>query len=249
MYDFYLDKTLLPVAPAELELRINNQNRTLTLIDFGEINVLRKAGLTDIEFTCLIPQIKYPFAVYMDGFKRASFFLDAFEELKVSQEPFQFIVSRVKPNGELLFDNNITVSLEEYTVNEDWEKNTFDLEVRIVLKQYRHPVTKEVEIVEPPPDAPQDTPPQAIIHEDRPPENPPQARSHTVVSGDSLWAIARRYLNDGSRWPEIASLNPHIAERNLGTGRPSYTIFPGQVVNLPDPQRRDEDAGNIRVVH
>jgi len=248
MYDFYLDRIMLPVAPNQMEIRINNQNRTVSLINFGEVNILRKAGLTDISFTCLIPQSEYPFAVYMDGFQPASFFLDAFEELKTNQEPFQFIVSRVKPNGELLFDSNIKVSLEDYVLREDWE-NGFDLEVEIRLKQYAFFGTKKVEILEQSPDAAQGAPAQAVVYKDRPPEDPPVARSHIVVPGDNLWEIARRYLGDGGRWREIQNLNPHIAERNLGTGRPSYTIFTGQVINLPDVQRWDDNAENIRVVH
>jgi hypothetical protein len=222
--------------------KINNQNRTVSLINDGEINILKKAGLTDIEFTCLIPQVLYPFAVYLDDFKPASFFLESFEELKESLEPFQFIVTRLKPGGNLLFNSNITVSLEDYKIIENWEDNTFDLEVEITLKQYKHYGTKEIEIIEPPPPAggeaaitTVDAPPIAIIHYDRPPENPPQARTHTVVRGDSLWEISRRFLNNGGRWREIYNLNPQIAQRNLGTGLPSSTIYPNQVLQLPDP--------------
>ena len=61
-YDFYLDKCLLPVSPQKLQIKINNANTTVTLINEGEVNLLKTAKLTDIEFECLIPQVKYPFA-------------------------------------------------------------------------------------------------------------------------------------------------------------------------------------------
>ena len=37
VYDFYLDKCLLPVTPSKLSLKINNANKTLTLINEREI--------------------------------------------------------------------------------------------------------------------------------------------------------------------------------------------------------------------
>ena len=49
-YDFYLKKCLLPIAPPKLSVKINNANETVTLINEGEINILKKAELTDIEF-------------------------------------------------------------------------------------------------------------------------------------------------------------------------------------------------------
>jgi nucleoid-associated protein YgaU len=36
-------------------------------------------------------------------------------------------------------------------------------------------------------------------------------RQLQVRAGDSLWRMARRYLGDGTRWPELLSLNPGLA--------------------------------------
>ena len=46
MYYVYLDKILLPITPSKLTLKIKNQNKTVVEINEGEINMLKKAGLT-----------------------------------------------------------------------------------------------------------------------------------------------------------------------------------------------------------
>ena len=115
-YDFYLKKCLLPIAPPKLTVKINSNNETVTLINEGEINLLKQAGLTDIEFECRIPQEKYPFSVYKAGFKGADYFLGYFEDLKTRGKPFQFIVCRRRPDGTPLFDTNIKVSMEDYQI-------------------------------------------------------------------------------------------------------------------------------------
>ena len=234
MYDVFLDKILLPVTPSKIQLKIKNQNKTINLISEGEVNILRQAGLTDISLTVLIPQVPYPFAKYNSGFQDASFFLDAFEKLKTERDmdgklkPFQFIVSRAMPNGANLFSTNIKVSLEEYTITDD-TKGGFDITVDIKLKQYRSYATSVVQV-----QAELGKAPKAIIKPQRPAENPPQARTHTVVPGDSLWAIAQRHLNDGNRYAEIYELNQELIDaRNSGTGNSKYTIFPDQVFTLP----------------
>lgn len=144
-YNFFFDKVQLPIAPESMEMTINNQNTTINLINDQEVNILKKPGLTEITFDLLIPQFKYPFASYPDGFKNAEYFLSVFEKLKTSTKPFQFIVSRATPNGKLLFDTNIKVSLEDYTIKEDASEG-FDLKVSISLKQYVEYSTKTVKI-------------------------------------------------------------------------------------------------------
>ena len=144
-YDFYMDKCLLPVTPEKLTTKINNANKTVTLINEGEINLLKAAELTDVEFECDIPQVKQPYAVYPSGFKGASYFLNYFEQLKTSKKPFQFIVCRKSPNGKKFFNTNLKVSLEDYKITED-AKEGFDLRVKIKLKQYREYGTKTINI-------------------------------------------------------------------------------------------------------
>lgn len=144
-YDCYLDKCLLPVTPDKVTIKIGNANKTVTLINEGEINILKKAKLTDIEFECYIPQVKQPYAVYKSGFKGAKHFLEQFEKFKTSNEPFQFILCRKLPNGKSLFNTNMKVTLEDYKITED-AKEGFDVKVKIKLKQWRDYGTKQVKV-------------------------------------------------------------------------------------------------------
>lgn len=172
-YDFYLGLCLLPITPDKLTVKINNANSTLTLIDEGQINILKKGELTDVEFECRIPQTKYPFAKYKAGFLGASFFLSYFENLKTSKKPFQFIVSRMKPSGGILFATNLKVSMEDYKITEQ-AKEGFDLIVKIKLKQYREYSTKTVNIKI------AASKPKAVVQPTRSTESKPESKSYKV---------------------------------------------------------------------
>ena len=138
-YYFYLGKTLLPVAPQKLQLKIKGVNKTYTLINDGEINILKTPGLTDIEFDALLPNVKYPFAVYKNGFTRAKSFLEVLKNYKQDKKTFQFIVTRTLPNGKMLFDTNMKVSLESNTIKEDAKNYGMDVMVTIkLIMQPRH---------------------------------------------------------------------------------------------------------------
>ena len=184
-YDFYLKKCLLPIAPEKLQVKINNANDTLTLINEGEINILKTPELTDIEFECRIPQVKYPFATYKSGFKGASYFLDYFESLKADKKPFQFIVSRTLPNGKVLFSTNMKVSMEDYKITEQ-AKDGFDLTVKIKLKQYRDYGTKTVNIKI------AASKPKAKVEPQRP-ADPPAQKSYKVGDIVNFHGGTRKY--------------------------------------------------------
>ena len=222
-YDVYMDKCLLPVTPSKLTIKINNKNDTLTLINEGEINLLRKAGLTDIEFECDIPQVKQPYAVYPSGFKGASYFLNYFEQLKTDEKPFQFIVCRQSPNGKKFFNTNIKVTLEDYKITED-AKQGYDLKVKIKLKQWRDYGTKTVNVTI------AGKKPKASVEPTRPTPTSPAPSSpqtYTVKKGDCLWNIAKKFYGNGSKYTVIYNANKGV----IG-GNPNL-IYPGQVLTIP----------------
>ena len=218
-YDVYFDRCLLPVTPEKISIKINGNNKTVNLINEGEINILKKAGLTDIEFEAEIPQVKQPYAVYKDGFKEAGYFFDIFEGLKTEKKTFQFIVCRKTPVGKKLLNTNMKVSLEDYKISED-AKNGFDFKVKFNLKQYKdYGATVNITIVE--------SKPKASAEPQRETNNSPAPaaeQTYTVVKGDCLWNIAKRFYGNGAEYSTI-----YDANRDVIGGNPNL-IYPGQVL-------------------
>lgn len=190
------------------------------LMNEGEVNILKKPGLTDIDFEILLPNVPYPFAVYPNGFEPAAFYLAKLEKLKISQEAFPFIVNRMRPDGSLLFDtdNDMLFSLEEYEIEEDAE-NGFDLNVKISLKQWRPYGTNKIQIN----NSASKKKSIATVEKQRPTISKQTPKTYTVKQGDTLWAIAKKHLGDGSKYTQIAKIN-NISNPNI--------IKVGQVIKL-----------------
>lgn len=226
MYSVFLDGWQFPVTPSKLNVAIKGKNKTLTLVNDGEINFLKTPGLTEIEsFDASFPMLAaYSFAVYPNGFKPPSYFLGKLESLMTNKKPAQFIVSRVSPTGKLLFSTNMQVSVESYTIKES-ATDGLDVTVAIKLKQYKSFSTKTVTLP-----AKQETKTtnvvKAVANKIREALTAPKAKTYTVKKGDSLWAIAKKYTGNGSKYTELYNANKSkIKNPNL--------IYVGQVLTLP----------------
>lgn len=220
-YRLYLDGVLFPVTPEKITVKINGNNEKVTLINEGEANILRAPGLSEVEFELSLPNVKYPYAVYPESFRPAKFYLDKLEDLKRGKKPFSYIVTRTDLVTRKLFDTNMTVSLEDYSIVED-ASDGMDVTVKVSLMQYREFTTKtcSIDIALPKP--------RAVMQSKRAvSENAPSGGSYTVVKGDSLWKIAGKYYGSGAKWPAI-----YEANKSVVGGNPNL-IYPGQVLVIP----------------
>ena len=55
----------------------------------------------------------------------------------------------------------------------------------------------------------------------------PEEIFYTIEKGDTLWAIATKYYDDGSKYP-------HIVEANIEVIKNADLIYPGQVIRIPE---------------
>lgn len=220
-YDLYIDGTLMPVTPGKVQVKHKNNNKTVDLINFGEVNIVKKEGLREISFDLLLPNQKYPFANYPNGYQNAQYYVSKLESLKASGQTFQFILTRTAQNGTNLGNINETVTLEDLTITDDASEGT-DIKAGIKLKKWVSYGTKTFTISN-------DAETKTISEESqRTPsaDEPKNGGTYPVKKGDSLWAIAKAKYGNGADYSKIFNANKDkISNPKL--------IYPGQVLTIP----------------
>lgn len=208
MYQFYLGDILLPITPSKLNIKAPFQSRSLHLIDMGEVNVLKSAGLRSFTFETCLPSSRYPFCNYEKGFQSPWYYLYEIEKLRTNGQPFYFKILRTKPKGDLIFHSIFKVSMEGYEIQENAGYG-FDIMVNIHLKEFREYHVKILEI---------DQMGAGIAKKIRP-SMKEMPKSYVVVKGDSLWEICKRELGNGNKYKEIAQLNKIANPNKLAIGQ------------------------------
>lgn len=206
MYSMYFNKWWVPVIPEKITMKINGNNKTVNLINNGEVNIIKPAGLTDIEFDLLIPNVKYPFVPHgPGGFKSAYYHLGQIERFKNKKKPFSFIVYREMPNGKKLFSTSMLVTLEDYTMKED-VKEGFDVVVSVNLKQYVSYGVKKVKLKKNK-DGTVSIKQQVTRANTTGKLKLLVPTTHKVTENDTIWSLAKYYYGDGLKYSPIWHAN------------------------------------------
>lgn len=216
---------MLPVNPENLVIKSKSGNKTEEIISIGDITLFGTKKPNEWSIKCFLPEhSEYPFVTTKGQFQKPDFYIDFWRDVRVAKKPVLFTVSDV--------GISMLASIEEVELEYVTDFVNYELQ----MKQYIPFAAKTIVINEPvatPEEmlagvVPETTPADGEVTAS--PATAPREdtqvipTAYTVKSGDSLWAIAKKYLGDGARYQELSTLN-NISNPNL--------IVPGQVLQLP----------------
>jgi hypothetical protein len=204
----------IPIPPKELVTTINGKNETMDLLGKGEVNIIKPAGLTDVTFKFLLPNSDYPFNESMlFKSKKAKYYIDELEKLKTTKTVFQFIVVRMKPNGQMLAMTNMKCTLENYTIEEDAD-NGFDSYASVTLKQWKPWGAKRIEVK-----TDKDGVAKGSVKQDRPIDGKTVTTQAKASKGQTLQQIVKKQLGNTDNLFQIAALNKIAVPAALAVGQ------------------------------
>lgn len=277
-YDVWFDNMLLPITPSAITYKINSKNETVSLINDGEINVLKPPGLSEISFDFIAPSIIYPWA---KSSWNARTIINQLARFKARLKPFPLRIIRMVPIGEraideggnynmytraaiqdelkraemsaadnsihqdtlyTLFDQNLQVSLEDYTIKEDASNTGTDFTVSVNLKTYRDYGSKVVMF--------STDHKTATVTKHRSYDPPLTRFDVTTLQGDTLGSISKVYYGTDKYWLNIlAENNPPLdgyttistpLQGGITLSMPAYDATDGNPYNDDSPYNRGE---------
>lgn len=200
-----------PVLPETFSVKSPGKNEVVTVLELGDVNIIRDKGLTEISWKSFFP-------AHMAPYVSANFRNTPMSYVNILQNARD----RNRHGRFVLVGDGLKISLEVAVESVDYEEKggeVGDIYYSIKLKQWKNYGATTISTAQ--------SKKKVVVRSGTPAEA--EEKTHTVIKGDCLWAIAQKYYGDGSRWPELYQKNKAVIDAgNKGTGNPSATIYPGQ---------------------
>lgn len=196
------EQLTMPVTPPEFRVEIGRAVTQLDMAQTGQVNLPGLEALFNEQQTFLLPSSarNYTSAGY-------------------SGDPYGIVdtLTRWSLNGDVLrlivTETPVNVAVLLAPVRYGEQDGTGDVYATLTMRQYRELTAETTERTD-------------TGNAGRPqPQETKADTSYTVVRGDTMWGIARRYYGDGTLAWKLAAYNG-IPNANL--------IYPGQKVTIPD---------------
>ncbi len=197
-----VEQLTMPVTPPDFHVEIGRSITQLDMAQTGQVNLPGLEALFNEQQTFLLPASSRNYTASGYGGEPYGI-VDTLTRWSLGGEVLRLIVTGTPVN--------LPIVLAPVRYGE--EDGTGDVYVTLTMRQYRELAAETTEQAD-------------TGNAGRPQSQATKpAASYTVVRGDTMWGIARRYYGDGTLAWKLASYNG-IKNANL--------IYPGQRVTIPD---------------
>ena len=216
----YLDtKTIeFPVLPETIKIESEGNNETVDVIGIGEVNRINKKKLRSVTIESIFPMNDAPYVTSISPLEEPNKYVEAIQIHREREKVGRFSVHGSTVSFTML------VSIEDFSY-EERAGEVGDIYYSLKLKEWKDYSAKRMVI--------NSSTKKATATQATRPVTKQQSKTHTVVSGESLWSICKKEYGDGSKYPQLYTKNKALIDkRNKGNGVPKYTIYSGQVLLL-----------------
>nr|DAK68123.1 MAG TPA: tail assembly protein [Caudoviricetes sp.] len=201
----------LPVLPEKLEVSSSGKNEKATVLELGEVLLLRKKALRTISWDSFFPAAAAP---YVTGSLSSPVgAVRAIQRARDTRTPIRLLITGTD------LDINIRVGVDSF----DYEERSGELGdfyYSIKLTEWKNYGAQRLILGS----ASEDSAQAVEAAREGSPEAP---RTYTVAIGDCLWSIAQRFYGKGSEYTKIYEANRDVIGSNPNL------IYAGQVLTIP----------------
>lgn len=130
----------LPITPEDIEISYPGSNKTVNIIQLGQVNLLKKRNLATFKIESWFPDENwYPGIRTSSRFENSNFYVSFFEKIRDDRKPCWFYIYGL--------NFNMQVSIEDFTQERRGGEHE-DLYYTLQLKEYRPFAVQEIPVTD-----------------------------------------------------------------------------------------------------
>ena len=209
-YNAEKEKIQIPVLPSSFQTKSGGKSDSVNVVGLGEIFVVQRRPALKFSFSSFFPANKFP-GLQVTDITSPLTLIEKINTWKADGKPIHFIVTACGVD--------LYTIIDDFSYSEEGgDPGTY--QYSITLKEYRAITVRQVTI-----DIPKAT--ASVKKEEPRVDNTVKPKTYTVVRGDCLWFIAKKFYGSGAQWKKIYDANKKIIGANPNV------IYAGQVYTIP----------------
>jgi len=201
----------IPVLPAKLNVSSPGKNDRVTVLELGEVLLLRKKGLRILSWESFFPVSKAPYTT--GQIKDPVSIVQAIQKARDQKSPVRFLITGTD------LDCNLRMGIDSFEY-EERSGELGDLYYTIKLYEWKDISPKRIVLPE------KKEEPAKTQEPERAGEPEQTSKTYTVKSGDCLWNIAKKLYGKGSDYTKLYNANKGVIGSNPNL------IYAGQVLTI-----------------